>query len=306
MSISIQYCANEKLYHPGPQYPQDIVGPAESNDAATSRSSVSEGVGDKVQKVYKAYRICCEIFETEVSYVDALSLLLSVKEYLEVDHGSQLINKSEVSLIFGKISPIIVVHQGIIVHLKELLKNWKSGADVAQIWIDAFDDLNRVYAPYLNTYETAVDALAAADKANPRLHAYLRAMECSKEFKRNTFKDLLIRPVQRIPTLIVLLKELENKSKSERKSEKIKEAIVLMDKVVSRANDVRAQNDDFIQQLSFFNEVEGVPPHLMCSRRKLLMSVEASSICGTQDWHNLSRRKVKIFLFNELIMVCSL
>ncbi|KAJ1374877.1 hypothetical protein KIN20_037983 [Parelaphostrongylus tenuis] len=154
----------------------------------------------------------------------------------------------------------------------------------------------------MNTYETARDLLAAADVANQRSHACLRSKECSKEFKKNTFKDLLIRPAQRIPTLIVLLKELEKKSM--KKADKIKEAIVLMDKVVVRFNDVRTQNDNLIKQLSFFNDVEELPQYLVCSKRRLLMSVEVFSICGTQHWHSLRRRRVKIFLFNDVIMVC--
>ncbi|KIH68276.1 hypothetical protein ANCDUO_01389 [Ancylostoma duodenale] len=129
-----------------------------------------------------------------------------------------------------------------------------------------------------------------------------KAKEYSVEFKRNGFQDLLIRPVQRLPTIVVLLKELQKRNN--KFSAKVEEAIGLIEKIISRANTVRAQNDEFIEQMSFFNEVEGVPPHMVCSRRRFVKSVEAFSIGGTGEWSSLGRRKVKIVLYNDLILIC--
>ncbi|KJH41151.1 BRCA1 protein [Dictyocaulus viviparus] len=183
-SINIENCANEESYHPGAPFSQNFTSGPSLSAVTTTDRSVSEGansvyeagVGDKTHKTSKAFQVCLEIYETEVSYLNALKLLVGVKEELDLllDEGVVLLHKSEVSLIFGKILPIMTVHQGIIARLKVILDNWKSDADVAQVWIDSFDDLNRVYAPYSNTHDTAVDALGAADKANPRVHAFLR------------------------------------------------------------------------------------------------------------------------------------
>ncbi|KAK5965136.1 DH domain-containing protein [Trichostrongylus colubriformis] len=185
--------------------------------------------------------------------------LPTVKKGLEEAAESEcpLMQRSEITLIFGKISPIIEVHEQIISRLRKILDNWTNDGDVAQVWVDAYEDLNRVYVPYSNAYDTAREKLILADKASPRLHAFIRAKECNSNFNRNTMQDLLIRPVQRLPTLIVLLRELQKRR--DRKSEIVERAIASIDKIVSRANDVRAQNDNFIEQLHFFNEVEGVP-----------------------------------------------
>ncbi|KHJ94717.1 hypothetical protein OESDEN_05352 [Oesophagostomum dentatum] len=58
----------------------------------------------------------------------------------------------------------------------------------------------------------------------------LQAKECSKEFKRNQFQDILIRPVQRLPTVVVLLKELQKRDIT--KSEKVDKAIALVEKII--------------------------------------------------------------------------
>ncbi|KAJ1370938.1 hypothetical protein KIN20_032766, partial [Parelaphostrongylus tenuis] len=90
-------------------------------------------VREKLQKTSRPYQICLEIYDTEVSYVNALSLLLNVKDELEkhADSGDSLIEKSEVAFILGKVSPIVSFHKDVITRLKEKLDNWKSGAEIA-------------------------------------------------------------------------------------------------------------------------------------------------------------------------------
>ncbi|WKY14110.1 hypothetical protein Q1695_000009 [Nippostrongylus brasiliensis] len=298
-SISIQYCANEDLYSVDICKAQIV-----SSSSPRTRASISineRSVSDEVlswdpqpvieRKLSRSQQVLLELYETDVSYISALKLLDRVKQELEneIARGAQLLPKSEITLIFGKVPPIISVHERMVAEIKPFVYSGQS-ANAVQVLINSFDDLNRVYAPYSNTYDIAGDTLAKADKMNARLHAFIRARECSIDFKRNTLQDLLIRPVQRLPTLIVLLKELQ---KHDKKSKTIEEAIVLIDKVVRLV-------------LSFFNEVEGVPPHLMCSRRRILKSVEALSLCGTHRWHYLDSRRVKIVLFNDMIMVCKI
>ncbi|VDL82647.1 unnamed protein product [Nippostrongylus brasiliensis] len=182
------------------------------------------------RKLSRSQQVLLELYETDVSYISALKLLDRVKQELEneIARGAQLLPKSEITLIFGKVPPIISVHERMVAEIKPFVYSGQS-ANAVQVLINSFDDLNRVYAPYSNTYDIAGDTLAKADKMNARLHAFIRARECSIDFKRNTLQDLLIRPVQRLPTLIVLLKELQ---KHDKKSKTIEEAIVLIDKVV--------------------------------------------------------------------------
>ncbi|PIO72901.1 RhoGEF domain protein [Teladorsagia circumcincta] len=283
-SINIQYCANEDTYSversKAGQSLSDHIHD-KSSFSITDRVS-SEGNIAKTAKLSRSHQVCIEIYETDVSYVNALKLLLEVKHGLEqaAESGCPLMQKSEIALIFGKISPIIKVHEAIISRLKQILDNWKSDVEVAQTWIDAHDDLNRVYVPYSNTYDTAGEKLNWADRTNPRLHAFIRAKECKSNFKRNTLQDLLIRPVQRMPTLIVLLKA---------DSVRIDDATVVGDEEeVGRANEVRAQNDNFIEQLNFFNEVEDVP---ICKVRVLPNSGTVGRLDRRTSFSNMMTSK---------------
>ncbi|CAJ0608703.1 unnamed protein product [Cylicocyclus nassatus] len=330
-SISIQYCANEDAYMPAtltsllpasgeeaseffgvsaPGRSCNLKGtliPSGKDNALVLPESFLSPEKDAMPNATRAHHICIEMLETDISYANSLRLLVKVKSDLEhaIETGDPLMQKADVSLIFGKIPPILHVHEHIIATLRSILDNWDEASasiKIAQVWIGAYEDLDRVYSPYSNNYDTARITLTSADETDPRLHAFIRAKECGTDFQRCRFQDLLIKPVQRLPTVVILLKELQKRDAN--CSKKVDEAIALVEKIISRANTVRAQNDDFIEQISFFNEVECVPPYLVCSRRRLVKSVEGYSIGGTAEWNSLHRRKVKIVLYNDVILVC--
>lgn len=99
------------------------------------------------------------------------------------------------------------------------------------MFTQAARELERVYPPYINNYDLAKDLLMAYDEQNPRFHVFrkvltthfrfllsmeemvnLQLKETNPDFKRNTVMELLIRPVQRLPSVILLMKEINKKS----------------------------------------------------------------------------------------------
>uniref|UniRef100_A0A0K0DR11 Cullin domain-containing protein n=1 Tax=Angiostrongylus cantonensis TaxID=6313 RepID=A0A0K0DR11_ANGCA len=102
------------------------------------------------------------------------------KERSNIFSCMSMLKKNMSTLISGETVPIIIAHKNTIVLLKELLKNWMCGAEIAQATvvyklktlflnellmasIDVFDD-SKVYANYLNKYETALHALPPPKK----------------------------------------------------------------------------------------------------------------------------------------------
>ncbi|ETN85641.1 BRCA1 protein [Necator americanus] len=152
-SISIQYCANEDAYAP---FVRRIRSPVTttgqslvltvmkrscfSKDGTNvvdetsghnllpkcTQSSVEAQNKDTSMTITKAHYVCTEMLETEFSYLKALKLLESVKKELEsaIERGDTVMEKADVLLVFGKISPILQVHEKIVVSLKQLLDKW--------------------------------------------------------------------------------------------------------------------------------------------------------------------------------------
>ena len=67
------------------------------------------------------------------------------------------------------------------------------------------DALLKTYPPFVNFYEKTKDAIHNCDKAKPRFHAFLKIAQSKPECGRQTLTELLIRPVQRLPSTLLLL-----------------------------------------------------------------------------------------------------
>ena len=57
----------------------------------------------------------------------------------------------------------------------------------------------------MNFYEKTKDAISKADTNKPRFHAFLKIAQSKPECCRQHLTELLIRPVQRLPSTLLLL-----------------------------------------------------------------------------------------------------
>ncbi|KAK6039601.1 hypothetical protein COOONC_22894, partial [Cooperia oncophora] len=72
------------------------------------------------------FKICQELYITERNYIDNLKLLLKVKDALleRVAKNKPVIDEGTVRQIFGKIKPLVDVHEKITAQLEDLLENF--------------------------------------------------------------------------------------------------------------------------------------------------------------------------------------
>ena len=68
--------------------------------------------------------------------------------------------------------------------------------------------LMKAYPPFVNFFEQTKETIAQCDKSKPRFHAFLKVCQSKPECGRQTLQELLIRPVQRLPSILLLLKGL--------------------------------------------------------------------------------------------------
>lgn len=103
--------------------------------------------------------------------------------------------------------PIYEVHCKIKDRLEKIV-NRNIGEDavsVGEIYLDNSDALLKTYPPFVNFYEKTKDAILERDKTNSRFHAFLKITQAKPECGRQTLIELLIRPVQRLPSTLLLL-----------------------------------------------------------------------------------------------------
>ncbi|KAJ1352487.1 hypothetical protein KIN20_008833 [Parelaphostrongylus tenuis] len=171
-----------------------------------------------------------------------------------------LLKKREIVTAFGKIQPILNIHERICERLEGVIEQWDGDASSAsEIWTEAFDDLLRVYPSYCNHCDLAVETIKAACAHSAKLRMFIEDHERSKEFKRQRTVDIMVTPVQRLPSVKLLLESLKKKTRVQREKDQIGEAIEAIDKVLSKSNTVRQITEASVSQLNLINEIQDLP-----------------------------------------------
>uniref|UniRef100_A0A1I7THU8 DH domain-containing protein n=1 Tax=Caenorhabditis tropicalis TaxID=1561998 RepID=A0A1I7THU8_9PELO len=111
----------------------------------------------------------------------------------------------------------------------------------------------------------------------------------------------MVKPVQRLPSVVLLLKEIAKKSESKLKHT-AEEAAKCIDEVLKIANKTREKNDNFISHLSKFTDIENVPPVLVAANRMFIRELVVSPISSTSS--RLQQfTKMKLFLFHDVLII---
>ncbi|CAA86788.1 Protein ECT2 [Caenorhabditis elegans] len=263
----------------------------------------------------KRLRVCMEMVETEKNYLSLLKLVVKFKEALECEIShNEFMSRSDVAMMFGKLDPILELHERIFARLTVMSneantlltvvngkKNDDKNLDFAQVWIDAKEEMKKAYPQYINSYDTIKRLFDKQDRENSKFHTFCKAKESNPEFHRLKLTDLMVKPVQRLPSVILLLKEMAKKSDSKLKNN-AEEAAKAIDEVLKTANKTREKNDNFISHLSKFTDIENVPPILVAANRmfirELVVSPIASTSPGLQQF-----AKMKLFLFHDVLII---
>ncbi|GMR32047.1 hypothetical protein PMAYCL1PPCAC_02242, partial [Pristionchus mayeri] len=259
------------------------------------------------KRIDKRHQVCMEMLETEQSYLRALELVMKFKDALEADlakGGEGMITQDDIIIIFGKFHKIIKVHQEICEKLCKLVQDWRPENEVGKAWIEAQSKLEAAYPPFINSYDTIKKTLDTLDMTNQRFHVILKAQETSPEFRRNTMRDLIIRPVQRLPSVMLLLKEIDKRTDSKlADKESLKKAEQTITGVLEKANSRRAVNDEYSKLFGLCNQIADAPAHLYKANRQHVMDLESECLGGTGVWKAHTKRTLRFFLFNDILEI---
>lgn len=88
---------------------------------------------------------------------------------------------------------------------RELQADWSEDCLIGKIILDHREALIKAYPPYVNFFEQMKETLIQCDNQNPRFHAFLKINQAKAECGRQTLQDLMIRPVQRLPSISLLI-----------------------------------------------------------------------------------------------------
>lgn len=259
----------------------------------------------KESRTSRRLQIVLELFQTEKNYVGILHTILKVfKEEIERSDqpGGPILDPPTVKIIFGEIPPIYSAHIKMRDELNELVNNWREESLVGDVFLRHADALTKCYPPFVNYFTNTKETLRDCDRNLPRFHAFLKVCQTRQECGRQSLTELLIRPVQRLPSVLLILKEMlkrtEEKNLDYRQLEK---AISALEEVMTHINEDKRKTECHQTMFDIINDIENCPPNLLSSHRAFVTRVDVVELTD-----ELSGRgdPLSLFVFSDSLELC--
>ena len=151
-----------------------------------------------------------EIYTTEKTYIKNLIALKEVfqdpmQAILTYDDG--FLKQQSVRIIFQNLREILELHQKIFTEMDRETKNGHvNGATISSFLIGKYSaQMLECYGPYMTSYDKKTEELLQLQK-NEKFAQFLTNQLSHEKCGGQPLDALLIRPIQRIPSLLLLYK----------------------------------------------------------------------------------------------------
>lgn len=269
--------------------------------------SVKEDVND-YKKFSMRHNYFMDFYHTESNYVGILETIFKLfkvpleKMAEENPEQSDLLNKSEVKSIFSNFLPIYQVHKKMLNSLQEINAQWTEDVAIGQIILENRESLLKAYPPYVNFFEQMRATLTECAQSKPRFQAFLKINQAKSECGRQSLQELMIRPVQRLPSISLLLNDiLKHTPKTNRDHELLVESLTAIKEVMKYINEDKRKTEGQTQMFNIFNEIENCPAHLVSSHRSFVSRCEVTELSDSLSGRGDS---LMLFLFTDNLEIC--
>uniref|UniRef100_A0A1I7S6C2 Protein ECT2 n=1 Tax=Bursaphelenchus xylophilus TaxID=6326 RepID=A0A1I7S6C2_BURXY len=255
----------------------------------------------------KRFKVFTELLDTEQNYVDILSLIITnFKQPLE-SRPDDLVSRRDLNTLFSRIEPLYHVHSNILGSLKALagrdFREWRENKLVGQVYATPKDALIDHYVSYMNSYDQAKASLDTI-LLDPKVASFMKELESNPACRKCSLRDMLIRPVQRLPSVILLLKELRKATdKNNPDYQWLEKAIQSVDEVLTKSNKRRQMTDQYSGFMQIANDIEGFPTTYVQSSREFIQKIDLFVLGAGGMMARLKGKVVSFFLFNDTVVV---
>ncbi|KAH9416784.1 Protein T2 [Dermatophagoides pteronyssinus] len=263
----------------------------------------------------KKQAITQELYQTENNYVTILKDIIKIFSDPLKNHQfpGELPNEIELKTIFGGLPPIIDVHQKILDELEPVVKNWKAENEIGKIFQKHKQDFLTVYPQYVNFYEKTKEMIEQCVKKYPRFKSFLKASQESQECRKQTFQELLINPIQRLPRIELYLRTLLNSTDELHPDHKLLndalETIISVNKVINLG---KKKIEGQMELFELMNDIEDCPATLLSANRHFIAKCDVKILLekdGIDDYEQQFIRKLEnnlftLLLFTDCILLC--
>lgn len=253
------------------------------------------------------HQVALELLQTERNYVGILSTILKVfKHPLEQEdqRAGPLLAPEEIKTIFGSLPDIFEVHHNMMVELEEMLAEWTEDKCIGNVVLTHADVLMKVYPLFVNFFEMSKETVVKCDRERPRFHAFLKICLSKPECGRQTLAELLIRPVQRLPSMNLLLTDLLKQTKKADANNPdiipLGKAVETLKTVMTHINEYKRKTDSQVQMFEIIQDIDNCPANILSSHRSFITKIDGYELsdvfCG-------KTQPITLFLFSDSLEV---
>uniref|UniRef100_A0A8C3UE18 Epithelial cell transforming 2 n=1 Tax=Catharus ustulatus TaxID=91951 RepID=A0A8C3UE18_CATUS len=253
------------------------------------------------------WQVAKELYQTESNYVDILTTIIQLFQVpleKEGQLGGPILAQEEIKTIFGSIPDILDVHTKIKEDLEDLMINWTESKSIGDIILKYSKDLLKTYPPFVNFFEMSKETITRCEKQKPRFHAFLKINQAKPECGRQSLAELLIRPVQRLPSVALLLNDIK-KHTAEENPDKItlERAIESLKEVMTHINEDKRKTEAQRQFFDVVYEVDGCPVSNSSKAAAVIHLVQRLETVALGDDLCDRGEQVTLFLFNDCLEI---
>ncbi|XP_002131614.3 protein ECT2-like isoform X2 [Ciona intestinalis] len=252
----------------------------------------------------KRHRTAMELLQTETTYLRNLNTILKVyKEPLQkaADEGKPLLAPEDIRNAFGGIDDIAKLHACIHQDLSEMIDNWEEDCCIAHIFTKYREQLLKVYPPYVNYFDMGKEILMKQEKANPELGEFFLACFHEPQSLKQPLNALLIRPVQRLPSISLLINDLHKRTDDGLKDKtELEEAKKVLKQVLSHINEDKRKTEGKMKIFDIVYEVDGCPVEVVSSNRLFVSRVDVATLT---DGLYRSGERLALYLLTDVLEV---
>ncbi|UJR09565.1 hypothetical protein I4U23_013800 [Adineta vaga] len=276
------------------------------NNSNENEDGLDEDIQIKVVNIKKdnRYLIAMEIRDTERNYVTMLGNIIRIfKTEMENDdrRNGPILTKVESTQIFGNIEEIYHLHTKIV---EKIDKAINEESCIGSVFLNNTKELLRVYQPYTKFYDKTIQAIHFLEKNNSRFYAYLKICEHKSELGKQHLVDLMIRPIQRLPSVLLLLERLlKYTSDTHSDYQQLIDTIDKLRDVTKKLNEERGKTEKHLSLFSIVNSIENCPPELLAAHRDYLQKFNLTEL--SQELTG-KRTHLTLFLFSDCIEITKL
>ncbi|CAH8660428.1 unnamed protein product [Schistosoma bovis] len=257
-------------------------------------------------KLEKRQHRIFEFFVTERNYVEILRYLCLSAYPQVIDEnqpGGPVLPRQEADFVFGKLGAIYELHDRLQPQFNELENNWSLSESClgSVLQLSLLTEMDRAYGNYMQFYSPP--HLHHLGEQFPRFHAFMRQVEKRKESGRQSLTALLVRPVQRLPSISLLMDGIAKFTpQSHPDYNAVKEFAKGINELLAKINDRLRKNEERLSLLSLYHEISGAPPEMLSSSRSLVAKLNVFEL-GVSASGNTTCEPVTLFLLSDSLEV---